>query len=278
MGKQPFSVLMACYRGDVPEQLEASLRSVTTGQTRRPDEVVLVVDGPLPPDLDAALGAAAAGSPVPVVVHRLPVNGGLGRALNAGLAVCRNDIVARQDADDISRPDRFERQVAVIEHGADIVGSALTEFSSDPEAPDGVTRVPPLRPEAIRRDARFHQPFFHPTVVFRRSAVQAVGGYEHVASLEDYWLFARMIQAGAVLANLPEPLVSYRIGGGAYARRGGARILRSELDLQRRFRRLGFTTRAQFLRNVALRGAYRLVPEDLRRTAYRRFLAQRGHR
>ena len=93
MGKQPFSVLMACYRGDVPEQLEASLRSVTTGQTRRPDEVVLVVDGPLPPDLDAALGAAAAGSPVPVVVHRLPVNGGLGRALNAGLAVCRNDIV-----------------------------------------------------------------------------------------------------------------------------------------------------------------------------------------
>lgn len=278
MGAEPFSVLMACYRGDVPEQLTASLRSVTTDQTRRPDEVVLVVDGPLPPALDAALETAAAASPVPVVVHRLPVNGGLGPALNAGLSVCRNDIVARQDADDISRPERFERQVRVVEEGADLVGSALTEFTDDPDAPDGVTRVPPLRPQAIRRDARFHQPFFHPTVVFRRSAVRAAGGYEHIASLEDYWLFARMIHAGAEVANLPEPLVAYGIGGGAYARRGGLAILRSELDLQRRFRRLGFTTRAQLVRNVAVRGGYRLVPENLRRAAYRRFLAQRGHR
>lgn len=278
MSDGSFSVLMACYAGDLPEQLEASLASVSSAQTRRPDEVVLVVDGPVPADVDAAIARAVAASPVEVVVHRLPVNGGLGPALNAGLARCRHEIVARQDADDVSVPERFARQVPLVEGGADLVGSALREFADDPAAEDGILRTPPLRPEAIVRSARFHQPVFHPTVVYRRSAVLAVGGYEHVAWLEDYWLFARMIHAGARVENVAEPLVRYRVGGGAYSRRGGTSVLRSEVDLQRRFRRLGFTSRGQFARNLAVRGGYRLVPEGLRRTAYRILLADRSGR
>ena len=79
-------------------------------------------------------------------------------------------------------------------------------------------------------------------------------------------------------ANLAEPLVHYRVGDGAYARRGGRRLLRSELALQRRFRELGLTTRRQYLRNVAVRGGYRLVPEGVRKVAYRRLLANRSGR
>ncbi len=273
----PFSVLMACYAGDEATQLRDALRSVTVDQTRRPDEVVLVVDGPVGDDLDAEIIAAYRNGPVPLVVHRLDVNGGLGPALNVGLALCRHDIVARQDADDLSLPERFERQVPLLEAGFDVVGSALREFTTSLEDPtdDGVVRVPPLTPEAIRRGAPFHQPVFHPTVVFRRDVVQAVGGYQDLPSLEDYWLFGRLLHAGARVANVAEPLVAYRIGAGAYARRGGLQVLRSELDLQRRFRRLGFTTTAQFARNVIVRGGYRLVPEGLRRTAYRALIARR---
>jgi hypothetical protein len=99
-----------------------------------------------------------------------------------------------------------------------------------------------------------------------------------MALMEDYLLFTRMVEAGARPANIAEPLVCYRVGAGAYARRGGRRLLRSELLLQRRFRQLGITSRAQFVRNVAVRGGYRLVPESLRRRAYRALIANRGAR
>jgi hypothetical protein len=94
--------------------------------------------------------------------------------------------------------------------------------------------------------------------------------------MEDYLLFTRMVEGGARPANLAEPLVCYRVGAGAYARRGGRQLLRSELALQRRFRDLGITTRSQHARNVVVRGGYRLVPESLRRVAYRALIANRG--
>ena len=104
----------------------------------------------------------------------------------------------------------------------------------------------------------------------------AAGGYTDMALLEDYLLFTRMVQAGARPANIADPLVHYRVGAGAYARRGGTALLRSELALQHRFRQLGITTRGQYLRNVLVRGGYRLVPEAVRRAAYRALIANRG--
>jgi len=136
--------------------------------------------------------------------------------------------------------------------------------------------LPPLDPQWIRSAARFRDPFNHPTVVYRRSKVQQVGGYQSLHLMEDYLLFARMLQAGACPANVAEPLVYYRVGAGAYARRGGWELLRSEVALQRRFRRLGITTRTQYVRNLVVRGGYRLVPEPVRRRAYRRLIARRG--
>ena len=139
-------------------------------------------------------------------------------------------------------------------------------------------RVPPTDPDVIARTARLHDPFNHPTVVYRRSAVAAAGGYERLPLMEDYWLFARMIAAGARTANRPEPLVMYRVGAGAYQRRGGLPLLRAELVLQLRFLRSGFTTPAQFVRNVLVRGLYRLVPGAVRRPFYRTIVATRGER
>jgi glycosyltransferase involved in cell wall biosynthesis len=220
----------------------------------------------------------AADSPVPVRQVVMTANVGLGPALDAGLAACTHEIVARMDADDVSAPERFERQLPVIEAGADIVGSGLLEFSHDAANPDHVVgrRTPPVDPAEIRAVVRFRDPFNHPTVVYRRSAVLAAGGYTDMALMEDYLLFTRMVCGGAQPANLAEPLVRYRVGAGAYARRGGTRLLRSELALQRRFRALGITTRRQYLRNVAVRGGYRLVPEGVRRIAYRALIANRG--
>jgi GT2 family glycosyltransferase len=272
---EPFSLLLSTYAGDDPGFLRDAFVSTVQEQTRRPDEVVLVQDGPVPDALAGTIAELIATSPVPVKHVVMDANVGLGPALDAGLEACAHEIVARMDADDVSRRDRFEHQLPVVEAGADIVGSGLLEFGSSIDEVVG-RRTPPTDPDEIRRVIRFRDPFNHPTVVYRRSAVLGAGGYTDMALMEDYLLFTRMVDAGARPANVAEPLVYYRVGAGAYARRGGVELLRSELALQRKFRELGITSRGEYLRNIAVRGGYRLVPESVRKVAYRSLLANRG--
>jgi glycosyltransferase involved in cell wall biosynthesis len=273
----PFSLLLPTYHADDPEHLARAFESAVDDQVLKPDEVILVRDGVVPPRLQAVIDRLVEGSKVPVRVVPLEQNIGLGHALDAGLAACAHEVVARMDADDISLPERFAQQIPVVAQGYDLVGSALLEFHEHEDDIVGL-RTPPLTDAEIRKWARFHDPFNHPTVVYRRSMVQAAGGYQDLALMEDYWLFARMIAAGARVANVREPLVKYRVGAGAYARRGGWQLLRSEIELQRQFRAAGFTTRSQYLRNLAVRGGYRLVPETVRRVAYRTVIAPKGQR
>ncbi|WP_432509783.1 glycosyltransferase [Kineococcus sp. SYSU DK001] len=271
----PFSVLLPVWARDDADQLRRAVRSVTADQRLRPDEVLVVRDGPVPADLQKTLDDLDGVDGIEV--HELPVNVGLARALEEGLRQCRFDVVARMDADDVSLPDRFARQLPLIAAGADLVGSGLLEIGAHEDDVVG-RRVPPTGAAEIARYARFHDPFNHPTVVYRRSAVAAAGGYRDLDLMEDYWLFARMIAAGARVENLPEPLVKYRVGAspdaGSYARRGGLRLFRSELTLQRHLRREGFTTPVQAVRNVVVRGGYRFVPTRVRTVAYRALIAR----
>lgn len=273
-----FSVLLPVYHRDDPDFLRRAFDSVTVEQTLRPDEVVVVRDGPVGAELAGLLSEFVATSLVPVVLVELDTNVGLARALEKGLAACGHEIVARMDADDISRPERFAVQVPLVVAGLDIVGSAIQEFTDEPTGPAAgvVVRTPPLSGQDIATGARFHSPFNHPSVVYRRSAVAAAGGYQDLPLMEDYWLFARMLHAGAAARNVPEALVGYRVGAGAYARRGGWQLLRSEVRLQWRMWRIGFVTTPQLVRNVVVRGGYRLVPETLRRWMYQTFLADRS--
>ena len=274
--REPFSLLVPVYHGDRPDYLRRAFRSAVDDQTLRPDEVVIVRDGPVGDELARCLSELQASSPVPVTLVPLERNGGLGPALDRGLAASRFDIVARQDADDVSVPHRFEVELPLMEN-ADIVGSGLLEFVTDTGQIAG-QRVPPTDPARIQRYARMHDPFNHPTVVYRKTAVHAAGGYGDLPLMEDYALFARMLMGGARPVNVPDPLVFYRVGEAAFKRRGGRELLRSELRLQREFRRMGFTSRPQYVRNVLIRGGYRLVPWWCRRAVYRPVLSRRRDR
>lgn len=270
---EPFTLLMPVYRGDDAAHFTKAFTSSVTAQTRRPDQVILVQDGPVDEALAAAIDAAVATPNILIVHHKIAENIGLAAALTVGLSLCDHDIVARMDADDISLPERFAKQLPLVEGGLDLVGTGMLEFLDDVGSIVG-QRVPRTVPEEIEQYARFHDPFSHPTVVYRRTAVEHAGGYQPLGLMEDYWLFARMIASGAAVGNIAEPLLMYRVGAGAYARRGGRAQWQSELQLQRALRKIGFTSRGQFLRNVSVRGAYRFVPEGLRRIVYRRFIAQ----
>ena len=264
----PFSLLLPVYAGDQPRQLEDAFSSSVEHQLLPPTEVVLVQDGAIEPEMASCLSRLEATSPVPVRRLRLSRNVGLAAALQCGISACSHDVIARMDADDVSLPHRFAVQLPLIEEGLDLVGSAMTEFGEG--APRGdVRRTPPLDPGSIARTARWRSPFNHPTVVYRRQAVLEAGGYRDLPLMEDYWLFVRMIQGGARVANIADPLVKYRVDAGSYDRRGGQRPLRSEVAFQLRVRSEGLTTRAEMVRNLAVRGGYRLVPTELRQQLYR---------
>ena len=277
MSDGDFSLLLPVYAGNSAEQLREAFESSVHRQALMPDVVVVVEDGPLGPGLAGVLDQVEASSPVPVIRVRLEGNVGLAAALNAGISEVTTEFVARMDADDVSTPHRFALQLpAMRERQLDVLGSALAEFRGDIDSVEAL-RVPPIGSVQIRRSAPFRQPFNHPTVIMRRSAVLEVGGYPtDVGRFEDYVLFARLIAAGAAVDNLPDTLLFYRVDDGAYQRRGGWNHLRSEVRLQRELHRLGITSRGEWLRNVLLRGPYRLVPVGVRAVAYRRFATRRS--
>lgn len=266
-----FSLLLPVYAGDTAEHVRLAFDSSVGGQTLPPAEVIIVQDGPVGDPLTAELDRLVAESSVPVEVVRLTRNVGLTEALNAGLAACRYPVIARMDADDVSVADRFERQWELIAAGADLVGTGMVEFERDPDVL-GARRVPPVGSDRIRDHARTHNPFNHPTMMYRRAAIEAIGGYEPFGKMEDYWLGIRMIASGARTENIADPLLKYRVGSGAFERRGGLEEARTEWRLQRAMLRIGFITRGQYVRNVVVKGAYRLMPAGVKRVLFRRFI------
>ena len=267
-----FSLLLPVYAGDDASFLRLAFESSVDQQTLPPTEVVIVQDGPVPDALAAELNRIEAESPVPVKVVRLSENRGLTEALNAGLDACTHDVVARMDADDVSVPVRFARQWELVSEGYDLVGTGMAEFEVDPSQTVS-ERVPPTGQQRIRDHARTHNPFNHPTMMYRVSALDRVGRYLQFGKMEDYWLGVRLIASGAKVENIAEPLVKYRVGAGAFARRGGWQEAKTEWKLQKAMYRMGFVTRSQYLRNLVVKGAYRLMPAWVKRVLFRRFVS-----
>ena len=269
----PFTVLMPLWRGDRPDRLELALRTATLDQQLQPDLLILTIDGPLPAELETVVEQVDAGAYGPARVLRHDAHRGVASALQDGLESSPHDLIARADADDICRPERFALQIPRMDaEGLDLLGSSMREFSDRVAPGTGPLRTRPLTHEEIVRYLPHHSPFHHPSVVLRRSVALAVGGYRDLDLLEDYWLWERMMLGGARMGNLPEVLVDYRVDEALFARRGGWRLFSSDVRLQRRMLLDRVTTPGGFLRNLAVRATYRFAPGWARRIGYRRFV------
>jgi glycosyltransferase involved in cell wall biosynthesis len=260
------TLLGSVYRGEKPSQLRDALNSVVA-QTRPAEQVVLVCDGPLSPELDAVLEEFAPRMPLTLV--RLPRNVGLAPALNAGLAHCRGRWVARFDTDDLCTEDRLAVQMShlAMHPEIDVLGSFIEEFDDDPSRPYCLRTVP-LDHQAIRAGARRRNPMNHMTVVVRREVLRASGGYPVELYFEDWALWVELLQRGARFENLPLALVRARAGLGMLHRRGGWRYILSEVAVQRRFHRVGFIGTIRLIGNIAARTVARLMPAKVRYWLY----------
>jgi len=262
-----FSVLLSVYRKERPENLYRSLQSVWNEQTLKPAEIVLVKDGPLTPELDRVIVEFQEQAPLKIVA--LSENQGLGKALNAGLQACSYDLVARMDSDDICKPERFARQMEFMAEHSDIsvCGSWIDEFIDSTDNVVSQRRLPETSDE-LAVFGRKRNPLNHPTVMFRKSAVESVGGYEHFPLFEDYWLWVRILTAGYRIHNIPESLLWFRTSTDVYRRRGGWRYAVTELKFQNSLRKLGYISLSDMIANGSTRFAVRILPNSMRKVLY----------
>ena len=266
-----YSVLMSVYYKEKPEYLRMAMDSIWA-QTAGTDDFVLVCDGPLTDELDAVISEMSALHPVLHVVH-LEKNGGLGNALNMGIQHCKNELVARMDSDDISYPDRSEKQIAVFQAHPEvsICSGIVEEFTTNPDVVDA-KRVPPETNSDIVSYAKKRNPFNHPCVMYKKSAVEAAGSYQDFYLLEDYFLWLRMLQKGFIGYNLQEPLLWMRAGSELYQRRAGWKYVKSQKRLCQYMRDSGFISTIQYIKGVSSRSVASLIPNGLRKLVYRAFL------
>ena len=265
-----YSVLMPVYAGTSPEYLKESIASMLA-QTLPPDDFVVICDGPVGEEINAVLSSHGAS----IRVVRGKSHTGLGRTLNAGLRFCKNDIVARMDDDDISSPDRCEKQVRVLEENPQIgiVSAYVAEFSGGDPANVRSERTVPETQEEILRFARHRTPFNHPAVMFRKDAVLKAGGYQPMEKHEDYYLWVRMLQAGVKGYNLQEPLVYMRASDEMFSRRGGAAHFKTALTFEKYLLESGFISFREYLRNLSERFIVEmLIPDAVRAKLYRSVL------
>lgn len=254
------TVLMSVYRNTTADELEHALDSITA-QTRPPERVLVVKDGPVQGDVDKLLAS--------VDTVTLPDNRGLGIALREGLAEVDTEFVARLDSDDAAFPERLEKQLAFMAAHPEIavLGTAMQEFDGD--ALGGIRRLPETH-DAIARYAKINSPLNHPSVLMRVADVREVGGYRPMHNMEDYDLWARLIAGGKKLHNLPEPLTYFRVDDAQMKRRTTPETRRAEREMQRALVSYGLVSRPRAVLNFAVRNLYRALPLRAMRRVYSR--------
>jgi glycosyltransferase involved in cell wall biosynthesis len=266
-----FSVVMATYHGADPEQLFAAGQSVFN-QTRTPDELVLVFDGPVKQVHEDVLQRLSVLGEVSCL--RLEKNVGPGAARHQGILAAKHETVAIMDADDLCVPTRFEIQLIEFEmNKADVVGGWIREFNDVPGDSEIVRRVPQTHAD-IAQYAKRRSPMNNVTAMFRRSSYVKAGGYAGLRTLEDYDLFVRMLLCGARFTNVPHILVEVRAGHNMFERRGGLGMIPIESRLLYTMYRNGFFNLFEFLSNIVIRSSVRLMPNSARRLLYQAFLRE----
>lgn len=265
-----FSVLMSVYGKEQPEYLKQAFESIYN-QTKQPDELVLIEDGPLTKELELTIEYYQKRFSQ-MIIFRFEENVQLGKALAKGITLCSHELVARMDTDDIAMPERFEHQYAYMQRHTEVsvVGGWMEEFN-DEGTYSKVKRMPEKN-EEIRKYGRYRNPVNHMTIMLRKEDVLKAGNYRHFPYLEDYDLWSRMLAKGMFFYNLPEILVKMRNNDGVYVRRGGTAYARNYFALRRVQREIGWLTGKEYMISLILTFGITMQPTFLRKMIYQKIL------
>lgn len=267
-----FSVLASIYYKEIPVNLDLALLSVFN-QSLTPNEVVLVKDGPLTNELEEIVSKYIKLYPSIIKIIPLEVNVGLGNALNHGLKYVSNEFVARMDTDDICYFNRFETQLNFLEAHPNIsvVGGIIQEFNKEPGDLKQFRKLP-LSYEELVRFSKFRNPLSHPSVMFRKSAVLAVGSYQDMPLFEDYFLWVRLLLNNYKIANIDQPLLHFRIGNDMIGRRSGVSYIKKEIHFLNTLKKYRFISNKDYYTSLGTKIPLRLLPKSILLFIYKTFL------
>lgn len=271
--KHKYSVLMSVYKNDDPIFLKEALESIYDSQTIKPDEIVVVFDGPLTDELYSVLNAFQSSKEEIVKYYSQSENHGLGEALRIGSELCTGDYIFRMDSDDISDPYRFETQILYIENNPDIdvLGTDIAEFNTSIEE-DMRVRACPERHDEIVKMGKKRNPMNHVTVCMKSEALKKCGGYKTLLLLEDYYLWLNMIASGCKLANIHESLVYVRVGNGFDSKRGSKERITGWKVLQDFMVMHGMITKQEAFMNMIYIWGFVNTPVGLKKLIYSKLL------
>ena len=274
-----FSILLSLYYKESPLALDECFLSIWQDQSIQPNEIVLVLDGAIGEELRQCVikWQKIIGKSLKVIP--LSQNIGLGRALNEGLKHCTNEWVFRMDTDDICLRDRFEKQIQYIKQKPNLVlfSGQILEFNRSPKEIT-VLKAVPVEHDEIVRYAQKRSPFNHMTVAYKKSVIDAVGGYRHHLFMEDYNLWLRVIGKGYQVGNHPDVLLYARVGNGMHARRKGMEYLKSEWQLLNLKKQLKLQSPIHANILFLIRSAFRLLPSSVLGKVYNTFLRKKVHK
>lgn len=269
---EKFSVLMSVYFKENPAFLRTALDSVIN-QTAKPNQIVLVKDGPLTPELDGAINEYTANYPELFKIVPLETNRGLGLALREGVLNCDNELIARMDSDDVSRHDRFELQLKEFENDPDldICGSHILEFEG---AVDNIVakRTVPLEDKAIKKYQKRRDGLNHVAVMFKKSAVLKAGNYRSCLLMEDTLLWANMFLSGAKAVNIDDSLVLVRVGKDMFERRGGLGYYKKYKEGRKQVYKTGYISWWDYRYTLLIQFMVALMPNKLRGFVFKKML------
>ena len=265
-----FSLLMSLYDGEKPEYFSECMNSIRT-QHIQPEEIILIIDGPLREELESELFKYQK-LISNLKVYRLKNNVGLQHALNYGIKFCSYEWIFRMDTDDICDPRRFELQAAyIISHPEiELFGGQVTEFINE-KSNCIASRLVPTSGRDILKFAETRCPFNHMTVAYKKSLILSVGGYPDIRYLEDYGLWLKVLaRKSHKVANMSQSLVFVRVGEDMIERRRGIKYVLSEFCLAKLKIDLRFSNPAVVWLIFILRSFARLLPKKILKTVYSR--------
>lgn len=267
-----FSVLISTYKNDNPHCLKKAIESIFN-QSLPPTQVVLVIDGEILAENATIISKFEIEFVNTITVVKLPINVGLGNALNEGLKHCKYNLVARMDADDECFFERFKTQISYFETNPNlaVVGSFVEEFHTIPKDYGRIKKAP-VGYEAIKKYAAYRNPLNHPSVMFKKDAIETVGSYKEINLFEDYYLWLRLIKANFILENIPQSLVYFKIGNDLIDRRHGWKYLKKEYLFFKTCLKEGLITNKSFYVQLFTRLPLRLLPKKLLLLIYKKLL------
>jgi glycosyltransferase involved in cell wall biosynthesis len=211
------SVLMSVYKKENPKFLDIALKSIYDEQTKKPDEIILVKDGLLTDDLEKVINKWQNKLGDILKVVSIKENMGLANALNEGLKYCSGDFIARMDSDDISMPDRFQKQINfLLDNDIDMCSSSaiLIDFNGNIIREKKVSSY--ITYESLLKSCDI----IHPACMFKKDFFEKYGIYDtYFKKSQDYDLWLRASKNGAKIKNISEPLIKFRMSNNLIIRR-----------------------------------------------------------